>query len=84
MSLMALHRCEEALACFEKALAIKPLYPRALIGTATLHDALGNRREAARSFRKFLEIASPENEPQAASLIAQARLRLRALEPAGN
>ena len=81
---MALQRCEEALACFEKALAIKPLYPRALIGKAILQDALGSRREAARSFRKFLEIASPQNEPQASSLIAQARLRLRQLESSGN
>jgi serine/threonine protein kinase len=82
MALGALHRSEEALICFEKALAINPLYPRALIGKAIHQDALGSRREAARSFRKFIEVASPQNEPQAASLVAQARLRLRQLESA--
>jgi tetratricopeptide (TPR) repeat protein len=80
MALSVLGRLEESLVCFEKALAINPLYPRALFSKAVTQDALGNRRESTRSYRKFIEIASPQNDAQIVAMVAQARLRVRELE----
>ena len=84
MALSALGRHEESLVCFEKALAINPLHPRALCFKAVTQDALGNRREAARNYRKFIEIASPQNGLQIVEMVARARLRVRELESADN
>lgn len=74
-TLAVLRRREEALACFDKALAIDSLYPRALFGKAAQEDALGRRREAAKNFQKYLEVALPEDT----ELIAAARQRLQEL-----
>jgi len=51
---------------------------------AVTQDALGNRREAARNYRKFIEIASPQNGLQIVEMVARARLRVRELESADN
>jgi serine/threonine protein kinase len=80
LALVSLGRPPEALACFEYALAANPFHPRALFSKAVLQDTLGSLGEAARSFRKLIEVASRQNDPQTAPLVAQARLRLREME----
>jgi tetratricopeptide (TPR) repeat protein len=73
---------EEALRAFAQALAIDPLYAMAWEGKAMTEDAMGRYGEARQSYRKLIEIGSPENEPQIVAMVAQARLRLRKLESA--
>lgn len=75
---------EEALRSFAQALAIDPLHATAWKGKAMTEDAMGRYGEARQSYRKFIEIASPQNEPQIVAMGAQARLRVRELESADN
>ncbi|MGP8021422.1 MAG: tetratricopeptide repeat protein [Limisphaerales bacterium] len=75
-ALAALGRHDEALDCCNKALAIDLRFISAWSNKAILEDALGWRREAALSYRKFIEIATP----QYAQRIAHARKRLQELE----
>jgi len=60
----ATRRCSR---CFDKALAIDPLYPRALFGKAAREDALAVGVKL-QIFSKYIEVASPED----AELIAAA------------
>jgi tetratricopeptide (TPR) repeat protein len=71
---------EEALRAYAQALEIDPLQAMAWKGKAMTEDAMGRYAEARKSYREFIEIASPENEPEIVAWVAQARLRLRELE----
>ena len=73
--LAALGRQEEAIGCYDQALAIDPRYAEAWLNKALLEDASGRRREAALSYRKFIELAPPQDARQ----IAYARQHLAKL-----
>ena len=77
-TLAALGRREEAIACYEKTLAVEPQHLMAWYNKAISEDALGKYAMAAKSYRKFVEFA-PE---QYASHVAYVRQRLRELESA--
>ena len=72
----ALGRHKEAINCYDQALAIDPRHAVAWYNKARSEDALGRRREAALSYRKFIELAPA----QYAQAVAQARQRLLELE----
>jgi tetratricopeptide (TPR) repeat protein len=75
VSLADLGRCAEAIGCYDQALAIDPRYVEAWHNKARREDALGWRREAALSYRKFIELAPPHYSQQ----IARGRQRLAEL-----
>jgi len=67
---------EGALRCYEKALAIDPREAKTWCNKASLEEALGRMREAASSYRQFIELAPPAYRQQ----VAYAQERLKALE----
>ena len=71
-----LGRHAEAMSCYEQALAIDPRDAKTWYTKAQSEEALGLRREAALSYRKFLEFAGPQDE----QLVTEARERLVELE----
>ena len=78
-ALYSLGRREEAIGCYDHALTIDPRDAAAWYSKALLEDALGWRREAALSYRKFIELAPPQHSQH----IAYARQRLLELESHG-
>jgi tetratricopeptide (TPR) repeat protein len=50
---------DEAIAAFEKALAVDPRSPLPRLHVAELLDRLGRHEEAARAYQQFLGVASP-------------------------
>jgi tetratricopeptide (TPR) repeat protein len=78
-ALAALGRHAEAMSCYGQALAIDPRDAKTWYIKADSEDALGRRREAALSYRKFLELAGPQD----AQFVAGARERLVELESHG-
>jgi tetratricopeptide (TPR) repeat protein len=53
-------RFDEALACFERCLAIDPSYEDALVGKAMVHSARGENELAIEAARRFAEL-HPDN-----------------------
>jgi tetratricopeptide (TPR) repeat protein len=78
-ALADLGRHAEAIGCFDQALAVDPGYAKTWYVKADSEDALGRRREAALNYRKFLELAGPQD----AGLVTGARQRLVDLESHG-
>jgi serine/threonine protein kinase len=78
-ALAALGRREEAIGCYDQAVAIDPKYSMAWYSKAFSENALGRKREAALSYRKFIELAGPQDE----QFVTHARQRLVELESHG-
>lgn len=75
-TLLALGRLEEAIICFDNALAIQPQDATRWFNKAYAEDEIGRFAAAARSYRRFLELAQPQHAAQ----IAHAGDRIRELE----
>jgi tetratricopeptide (TPR) repeat protein len=79
LAIAALGRREEAIGCYDQAVAIDPKYSMAWYSKAFSENALGRKREAALSYRKFIELAGPQDE----QFVTHARQRLVELESHG-
>lgn len=75
-TLLAVGRLESAVVCFDNALAIEPHDATRWFNKAYAEDELGRFAAAARSYRRFLELALPQHAAQ----VAHARERIRRLE----
>lgn len=83
IALADLGRPAEAINCYDQALAVDPRYAGAWYNQALVEDALGRRREAALGYRKFIELAAPQDAQQVGHAVAHARQRLVELESHG-
>jgi len=72
-----LDRCEEAIICFSKAIGIDAREARTWYNKALSEDRLGQLRNAAKSYRMFIDLASRYHAQEE---IANAQQRLRELE----
>jgi len=75
-SLYSLRRFAEARKCNDKVLKINPQYAPAWLNKGICEDQLGLRRDAAISYRRFIELAPAEY----AETIGKVHQRLRELE----
>jgi tetratricopeptide (TPR) repeat protein len=71
-----LGRLDEAVRCFDQAIKINPQGANAWINKALAEDVLGRRLDAAKSYRRLIELAPPQYVRQ----IEYARQRLREVE----
>jgi tetratricopeptide (TPR) repeat protein len=78
-ALRVLGRFPEALESLDKAIALAPNAPPAWFDKALSEDTLRREAEARRSYRRFMDLASPEMTRP----LAWARERLAALSPQG-
>jgi tetratricopeptide (TPR) repeat protein len=79
VNLRCLGRFAEAIDYHEKALAINPQYADAWLNKGIAQDQLGLKRNAAASYRKFMELASTRND----KLVELTRQRLHQLATEG-
>ena len=75
-TLLALGQLEAAIVCFDNALAIEPRDATRWFNKAYAEDELGRFAAAVKSYRRFLELSSPQHTAQ----IAHARERIVGLE----
>ncbi|MBM3840551.1 MAG: tetratricopeptide repeat protein [Verrucomicrobia bacterium] len=75
-TLLALGQLEAAVVCFDNALAIDPHDATRWFNKAYAEDELGRSAAAVKSYRRFLDLASPQHTAQ----IAHARERIVRLE----
>jgi tetratricopeptide (TPR) repeat protein len=78
-ALGTLGRTEEAIASLEKAIALDANAAAPWLRKAVIQERAGASAEAALSYTRFIELATPDLE----SAVAQARARLLAIESAG-
>ena len=80
-ALSALGQREDAIQCFNDALAIDPEYAGACFNKACAEDESGQADVAVRSYRRFLEVASPHDARQVT--YAQERMRVLSNQQSG-